>query len=102
MSGQNIAVSNPKAAELLASPQKKRRFATAIENDDPNRVIGIEEYAEIVGVSVSSIRRWLNSNDPYYDPRLIVRNHKKGAPYRWLRSDAALFRSLLLGVVPEA
>jgi hypothetical protein len=74
-----------------------------MESQNPHRRIGIQEFAQVVGVAVSTIRRRLDAKSKYYDPR-IPQPRRDGIVQVWYLYEAVNYRNAILGPpqTPEA
>lgn len=67
-----------------------------MHSEHPHKRIGIQEFAEIVGVAVATIRRRLDKKSKYYDPRL-PEPRRDGIVQVWYRYEAEFYRNLIMG-----
>jgi hypothetical protein len=79
--------------------KRKRRFATAFEYDDPNRLIGKFEFSEICswkceGGSTPTLNRRMK-NDPNFPKPM---REWPGGPCKWLRSQAIHYRNHIYNI----
>lgn len=72
-----------------------------MDMNNPHRRIGIREFAEIVGVAVTTIRRRLDKKSKYYDPRLPI-PRRDGIVQVWYRYEAEIYRNLIMGPPRES